>query len=231
MRKLIVVWVALAVLGGATVRLASAQTQGVDTQVRFVSHLQFGVEERKDGKVSRGWAIWANLPDLTATSPGRWDGASTFIVGGVALGHPRRAERSAWVDLLVGARVGEVDGYVDWVANTRFAFPLGRLGISGDVEFYPRENRRRLYWWLAADARIPSTPFRVGAETENINRLLDHPDGWGLGPRISWPKKLPHERVWFRTLAVSAAYEWRWGRRSPKLAEQDFARLYVVLAR
>jgi len=181
---------------------------GADFQVRIPLHLQAAKGNKKIG-----FAGWFVLPDTTAHG----NRFASLVVAGALY---RYDKRGSWIEFMGGARFNE-NGYKDPLVNIRFLdSTLKRFNFFGDIGCFPRESRKRFYWFLSADTpvQVRKFKFRVGVESENIH-FPGRRDSLGLGPRtvVPLPLKLPQSLK----LSVVTAYQFR--------SDRDFLRLYATL--
>lgn len=185
-----------------------------DFQFRSLFHIQY-VDLHTNKLGSFGLAGWAIFSDVTAKNN---ETASFHVLGPLW----QYGKKGSWFEVMGGLRRNE-DGYNDPVVDLRLLDrTFSRINLMAELAYFPREERRRLYTWMAADTPIPLGRYqmRLGIESENIFSYSGQRDSWGIGPRLVFP--IPLQKI---SPALSSSLAVAYQHRN----DQDFLRCYLGL--
>lgn len=184
-----------------------------DFQLRVPVHLQyFGLHTNTAGNF--GLAAWNIFADVTAPR----NETATFSAFGPLWQYDTKG---SWIEIMAGFRRNE-DGYVDPALDIRLSDrTFRRLGLFAELAYFPKEERRRVYAYLAADTpvQLGSYAVRVGFESESILSLAGKHDSLGIGPRLVLPLPFVSRISPHLSSSISIGYQYR--------TDQDFVRCYV----
>ena len=198
--------------------------EGPDPQVRIPVHIQVLPKADPETKNRFGLAFWGILPDVTAENilpdgTVKDNGLATLLVGGFVWQH----DKKNWLELLVGQKRDQ-NGYKDPIVNMRFMNnQVPHVTIAGEIQQSFRNERKRFFWWVAADTPVHMWKLRAGVETENIHSF-GKTDVHSIGPRMVMPLPLSASAKALKVGLVTT-YQFRKGN-GPRY--RDFVRVYII---
>lgn len=140
----------------------SAQTKGVDPQLRLLTHLQLS---NTNGQGVAGWLV---IPDLTLPKP------SLLAVGGWLI-----KEERGWKEFMAGGLIG-ADGSIKPALNLRSYSKSKKIDLYYDLMWRPDKAIASSF------ATYPVGKFRLGIETELTASLQPEVKSSAIiGPRLS----------------------------------------------
>lgn len=187
--------------------------ENLDLQFRIPFHLQYsGLYTNSLGNF--GLAAWNIFSDVTEKHN---KGANFFATGPLW----QYGEKGSWLEIMGGFKRNE-NGYNDPAIDIRlFDRTLPRLNLAAEISFFPRQERRRIYGWLAADTPIPFGGYqaRVGLESEGVVSLIGKRDSFSIGPRIVLPLPFVSRISPHLSSSLTTTYQFR--------NDGDFVRCYL----
>ncbi|MEK9201111.1 MAG: hypothetical protein AAB909_04020 [Patescibacteria group bacterium] len=203
----------LLLVGVTNTQAADKKETTPDFQLRLPVHIQYvGLYTNHVGRF--GLAAWNIFSDVTHED----DPTATFSILGPLWQYDKKG---SWFEIMGGVRRGE-DGYVDPAIDIRLHDrTLSWIHITAELAYFPREERRRLYGYLAVDTpiRLGTYQMSVGFESENIISYSGKEDSFGIGPRlvlpIPWIKKI--------SPSLSSSFTLAYQHRN----DRDFVRCYL----
>ena len=214
-------FVLFALLSPATVVFGQERP---DFQLRLPIHVQVLPKADPEAKNRFGLAFWGILLDVTAENilpdgTVEDNGLATLLVGGFAWQH----DKKNWLELLVGQKRDQ-NGYKDPIVNMRFMNnQVPYVTIAGEIQQSFRNERKRFFWWVAADTPVHMWKLRAGVETENIHSF-GKTDVHSIGPRMVMPLPLSASAKALKVGLVTT-YQFRKGN-GPRY--RDFVRVYII---
>ena len=192
-----------------------------DFQVRIPVHIQVLPKADPETKNRFGLAFWGILPDVTAENilpdgTVKDNGLATLLVGGFVWQH----DKKNWLELLVGQKRDQ-NGYKDSILNMRFVNnQVPHVAIAGEIQQSFRNERKRFFWWVAADTPVHMWRMRAGVETEHIHSF-GKTNAHSIGPRVVLPLPLP-VRAKALKVGLVTTYQFKKGH------DRDFVRVYII---
>lgn len=198
------------------IRVQSAEKpseSSVAFQLRIPIHLQYtGLHTNNLG--SFGIAAWTIFSDVTEKN----NNTASFNVVGPLWQYDKKG---SWLEVMSGYKRTE-DGFSDPALDVRlFDRTLPKVNIAAEIAYFPREERRRIYTWLAADTPITlgNCQMRVGFESENILSCIRRKDSLGIGPRVVLPLPFVSKISPLLSSSIVTTYQHR--------NDRDFVRCYL----
>lgn len=185
-----------------------------DFQFRIPIHIQY-VDIYNSELGNFGLAGWTIFSDITALKN---ETASLHVFGPLW----QYDKNGSWLEVMGGFKRND-DGYNEPVFDIRLLDRnIPRVNLMAEIAYFPREERRRLYTWMAADTPISLGKYqiRLGIESENIFSCVGKKDSLGIGPRVVMP--LPIEKI---SPSLSSSFTVTYQSRN----DQDFLRCYLGL--
>ncbi|OHA24944.1 MAG: hypothetical protein A3C79_03100 [Candidatus Taylorbacteria bacterium RIFCSPHIGHO2_02_FULL_45_28] len=202
-------------LGAIGIQSAEKPDDSLAFQLRIPIHLQFtGLHTNSLG--SFGIAAWTIFSDVTEEDNNT---ANFNVIGSLW----QYGERGSWLEVMGGYKRTE-DGFNDPALDIRlFDRTVPKVNIAAEIAYFPREERRRLYTWLAMDIPISLRKYqaRIGLESENIVSCSGRRDSLGIGPRLVLPLPFVSKISPALSSSLTTTYQYR--------NDRDFVRCYLGL--